>query len=436
MSEILGFIDINDYGLQSMVAGAGKMQDKTATPTTSQQVIEPDQGYDGMSSVTINAVTSAIDENIIPTNIRAGVSVLGVQGNLEPDKPDQSKTVNPSTTQQVIVADTGYELAQVTVEPMSLQSKDVTITENGTTTVTPDTGYDGLSDIDVTVEGILDTSDATAVAGDMASEKTAYVNGVKITGNLPTIHPNVIQYVTPSMSSGQIFVHGQVNSTKGILPAQSYMTMGAGVTSVAQVAGLTANKLKKDEVVLGITGTYEGEKVVLPDGVRFYTTTATNMDWLADVDTSQITSFSAFFRSCRQITSLPYFDASNGTNFSQMCQSALALVSFPQIDTSNGTNFYQMFAGCQALVDVPVLDWSKATSLQYAFGVSSQDACTNLSNESLNNILEMCANATAYIQQGTNMTLRYIGLTSAQATTCQTLSNWDAFVAAGWSSGV
>lgn len=31
--------------------------------------------------------------------------------------------------------------------------------------------------------------------------------------------------------------------------------------------------------------------------------------------------------------------------------------------------------------------------------------------------------------------LAYIGLSSAQATTCQTLSNWDAFVAAGWSTG-
>ena len=144
---------------------------------------------------------------------------------------------------------------------VNLQSKDITINQNGTTTVTPDTGYDGLSDVDVTVEGILDTSDATAVAGDMASGKTAYVNGVKITGNLPTINPNVIQYVTPRMSKGQIFVNGRINGAKGILPAQSYMTMGAGVTDVAQVAGLTADKLKKDEVVLGITGTYEGEGV-------------------------------------------------------------------------------------------------------------------------------------------------------------------------------
>ena len=31
----------------------------------------------------------------------------------------------------------------------NLQSKSITITENGTTTITPDEGYDGLSDVEV-----------------------------------------------------------------------------------------------------------------------------------------------------------------------------------------------------------------------------------------------------------------------------------------------
>lgn len=40
---------------------------------------------------------------------------------------------------------------------VNLQSKDITINQNGTTTVTADTGYDGLSDVDVTVNVSIPT---------------------------------------------------------------------------------------------------------------------------------------------------------------------------------------------------------------------------------------------------------------------------------------
>ena len=55
-------------------------QTKTATPSTSQQTITPDAGYE-LASVTVEAVTNAIDANIQAGNIRNGVSILGVTGN-------------------------------------------------------------------------------------------------------------------------------------------------------------------------------------------------------------------------------------------------------------------------------------------------------------------------------------------------------------------
>ena len=91
------------------------------TPTTEEQNFQSAQG--GYSPVKVAPVTASIDANIKPTNIRAGVTVLGVEGNLEPDKPDQTKTVTPSTAEQKVVADTGYELAEVTVEATPLQAK-------------------------------------------------------------------------------------------------------------------------------------------------------------------------------------------------------------------------------------------------------------------------------------------------------------------------
>ena len=81
-------VDKNTEGLELISlnpSGSGDstlvLQDnKVANPTTSFQSITPDQGYNALGSVTLNAVTSSIDSNIKPENIAEGVNILGVQG--------------------------------------------------------------------------------------------------------------------------------------------------------------------------------------------------------------------------------------------------------------------------------------------------------------------------------------------------------------------
>ena len=60
-----------------------RTQEKEATPTTRVQEITPDRYYTGLSKVTINAVTSDIDSNIVAGNIKEGVEILGVTGTYE-----------------------------------------------------------------------------------------------------------------------------------------------------------------------------------------------------------------------------------------------------------------------------------------------------------------------------------------------------------------
>lgn len=74
------------------------------------------QGYhDGSGKVGIAAAEQA---KLVPENIREGVTVLGVKGTMsgsEGVKP-QSKTVTPSTEEQTVVPDSGYNsLTSVTV---------------------------------------------------------------------------------------------------------------------------------------------------------------------------------------------------------------------------------------------------------------------------------------------------------------------------------
>lgn len=81
--------------------GGGTYQAKTATPSTSQQVIRPDTGYDALSQVTIGAVTSAIDPNIVAGNIKQGVTILGVTGSLS----GGGATLTPTAGDYPVVGD-------------------------------------------------------------------------------------------------------------------------------------------------------------------------------------------------------------------------------------------------------------------------------------------------------------------------------------------
>lgn len=46
------------------------LQNKTVIPSTSQQTINADNNYDGLNTVTVNAVDNTIDQNITAGNIK------------------------------------------------------------------------------------------------------------------------------------------------------------------------------------------------------------------------------------------------------------------------------------------------------------------------------------------------------------------------------
>lgn len=54
-----------------------QLQEKTVTPTKEGVSVVPDSGFDGMSKVTVNG-----DSNLVPENIKEGVSIFGISGAL------------------------------------------------------------------------------------------------------------------------------------------------------------------------------------------------------------------------------------------------------------------------------------------------------------------------------------------------------------------
>jgi hypothetical protein len=80
MSQVVITPDSEYDGLDEVVIDPMNLQTKTVNPSTTQQTIGPDSSYDGLNEVIVNAVTASIDGNIQPQNIVSGVTILGVQG--------------------------------------------------------------------------------------------------------------------------------------------------------------------------------------------------------------------------------------------------------------------------------------------------------------------------------------------------------------------
>lgn len=413
------------------------------------------------------------------------------------------------------------------------------ILEDKNTSLKPENLKQGVNVMGVTgTLKDLDTSDATATYDDIISPKTAYVNGKKITGTLQGVDEfapigiagdaDNITLETFDETINVVTAEYTKTSEPTLLNGNCKITAFMKQSSVATAAGLTADKLKKDEVVLGITGTYEGEGVDIYDYFNNKAYGAFSLRYnviqIPEIDTSTTTYMASAFEGFNSIKTIPQLNTSNVTDMSFMFKSCSRLKTIPQIDTSNVTNFESMFEGCNQINNLPTLDLSSATNVTNMFkncvnlteeptiinlntnltdmnsmfegcsllyhlpdmntsnitkmqslckncsslvsfsldtsnvinfedmfsgciglisvlSISFDNAgvlinmfsgCNSLSNTSLENILAALSTATRYID---TKTLKHIGLSETQATTCTTLSNWAACEEAGWTTG-
>lgn len=181
----------NGAGTVSGVTGGGNytLQSKTVTPTKKQQSVTSDEGYFGLSDVVVAAIPDAYQDVTSVTAVAGdvltgkifvasdGTVVTGTMTN----NGAVSKTLDGTTVTYTIPK--GYHDGTGTVT-ITLEEKTVTPTKQAQT-ITPTAGK-VLSK--VTVEAIpgnfIDTTDADAEAGHILVDKTAYVNGVKVTGTM------------------------------------------------------------------------------------------------------------------------------------------------------------------------------------------------------------------------------------------------------------
>ena len=235
----------------------------------------------------------------------------------------------------------------------------------------------------------------------------------------------------------------EIRTQKG---TQNTMTPDEMVTEVANIGGnttATAGDITSGKTAITASGTTTGtndknastELILTNRYSDSHGSTSFTSDFLIrnalkrlppniELD-SRVTSLESTFKYAHYLLEVPSLDTTNVTSFKSTFQGCSALTALPLYNTQNTLTMAYMCSGCYALADVPQLNTNKVTTMQKAF-----ESCYALSNNSLNNILAMCANTTtAYTA---TKTLTYIGLSSTQRTTCQSLSNYQDFLDAGW----
>lgn len=135
--------------LNGKTSATPTLQTKTISPSTSVQTITPDSGYDGLSQVTVNAMTTAtqatptvsIDSagKITATATQtAGYVAAGTKTGTKQLTTQEAKTITPSTSSQTAVAKNVYTTGAITVGAIPSTYVKPTTTK-AATTYTPTT---------------------------------------------------------------------------------------------------------------------------------------------------------------------------------------------------------------------------------------------------------------------------------------------------------
>lgn len=177
------------------------LQEKSVTPTTDEQTVVADSGYDGLSHVNVGAIPS---QYIVPS------------GNIE---ITENGTHNVKNYINAVIN---------TPEPKPEQTKSVTITTNGATTVTPDSGK-VLTRVNVNTnvpipEGYIKPSGSKTITTNGSHDVTNYASAI--------VNIAAAEDLSTELNNQNALLSTQTTSISDIITALQNKASGGGSTDI------------------------------------------------------------------------------------------------------------------------------------------------------------------------------------------------------------
>ena len=218
-------------------------------------------------------------------------------------------------------------------KPALLQEKTATIVQNGSQTITPDEGFDGMSSVQINAAITCDSSAIDFSSIGYSDELSAELNSVW--NNDVAYSKSLYDAWNPSNTSAMYFYMND----KKIVYAPNIDT-----SNVNRMDGMF-----RDCINLTTVPDFNTSNVNRMD-FMFYG--CSKLKSVPSFDTRNVTNMHCLFYECYSLTSVPTFNTSNVTNMGAMFQGCYSLTTIPEMDTSNVTNFDDIFYSCTSLTTI------------------------------------------------------------------------------------
>ena len=319
----------------------GIYQNKVISPTLNLQTITPDSGYDALSSVTINAVTSAIDANIQAGNIKNNVNILGVIGNYEGSGggsgdvklfetiEDMQADTNPEDGDLAIVYNTELSDLTATTEFQKAIFPKTVVLSSATSgnraiefRIDPTNGNNRLrgtlsrSQFYLNGWGSLNDYEVTYNSSDGLTYILETVNDKRVFSDTTVDFGTTLKFYGSWRDAFGKFIQIATGEFDGLF--QYSFSLQNYVIPITQLSATTENVY--GDIFIGKQGVEQGTLNVMTnlseEQIRHRVTIYDSMSNLTPID--DITSMVGFFASSSNLVNIPFINLSNVTNVAAM----------------------------------------------------------------------------------------------------------------------